>query len=203
MMVFHRHLRLPRLAALLLSLAVMSPVHGDAPPTREQAFARLLDDTGLVYVRPAGFQVIEPAANPVFPYEHALRHREGALEVRYAVRPLAQMVVEYQDPHSAAPEPEHMFPLIFQSLMGRLSRHGHTPHNEYSPQQAREQFNADWAAAALFDVNPEFSGDYRQGLLIAIHRQGRGDAYEVYLFDDYDPVRPLVREAMGSLKFRD
>ena len=38
-------------------------------------------------------------ANPVLPYEHALKHESGALEMRLIIRPLSRMSIDYIDPH--------------------------------------------------------------------------------------------------------
>lgn len=70
------------------------------------------------------------------------------------------------------------------------------PHNP-----APDLFNADWAAAAVFDVNEEFSYRFDQGLLIAMHKTGKADAYVVFLFDDYAEVKSSIKENMVALRF--
>ena len=92
----------------------------------------------------------------MLPYERALRHASGALEIRYIIRLLGRISIDYNDPHNAAPEPNHLFPVLFESLTTLLSGPGSTPSSEYPQSQAIELFNAGWAAAAVFDVNPDF-----------------------------------------------
>jgi len=84
--------------------------------------------------------------------------------------PWGGSVVDYEDPHSAMPDPNHMFSLMFQSLVTRLSDGGHSPTREYPFAQVREKFNADWAAAAEFDIDSGFATNHRQALIIAIHK---------------------------------
>ena len=122
--------------------------HGVAQAT--VTFEELLRESALDFDQPEGFQVLSPRPNPVWPYEAAVRPADGSLEIRYAIRPVARASVDYDDPHSAAPRPDHLFPLLFQTLVTRLSAGGHTPTNQFSAQEARERFNADWAAAAVF-----------------------------------------------------
>jgi tetratricopeptide (TPR) repeat protein len=43
------------------------------------------------------------------------------------------------DPHTAAPEPNHLFPMLFQSLISAFSRGGSSPINEYSAGDARSR----------------------------------------------------------------
>jgi hypothetical protein len=84
-----------------------------------------------------------------------------------------------------------------------LSDRGHTPSREYPARQAREIFNADWAAAALFDANPHFAGDFRLALLVAVHRSQRADAYAIFLFDDQDLAKPRIDASLDALRFAD
>ena len=137
----------------------------------------------------------------MLPYEYALRHDSGGLEIRYIIRPLGRISIDYNDPHNAAPEPNHLFPLLFESLINELSSGGNTPNKEYPQAQARELFNAGWAAAAVFDVNPEFSNDYSQALLIGIHKDNQADAYSLFLYNEYPQVKEIIQGALSTLSF--
>ncbi len=165
-------------------------------------FTALLEEAELVYQPPQGFSAAPPGRTPIMDYEHALRSSGGALEIRVAVRPLKRLRIDYDDPHGSAPDPNHVFPLVFESMASRLAGGTHAPSRAYSPQQARADFNADWAAAAVFDVVDEFSRDYQQGLLLAIHRNNVSDAYVVFLFDDYKAVKPTLNQAMQTVVFK-
>lgn len=135
-------------------------------------------------------------------HEKALRSNNGKLELRYVIRPLARIEIDYNDPHSAVPEPNHMFNMLFHTLIGNLTKRGsRSPTKEYSQTQAKAFFNADWAAVGVFDVVPEYSDDYSQVMRLALHKNGRANAYTVFLFDDYAQVKPMVQQTMSSLKF--
>lgn len=202
-------MRLSFLFSLSLGLALFGTTSAaiDTPPAStpgvESAqltgFDELVREAGLVFEPPPGFQDLQPQMNPVMDYERALRSADGALEVRYAVRPLPRLRIEYDDPHGSVPDPNHIFPLMFESLASRLAAGRHSPSREYSAEDAVKKFNADWAAAAVFDVNPEFQSKYRQGLVLGLHKNRRSDAYVVILFNDYERVKPRLEEAMHSL----
>jgi len=164
-------------------------------------FAQLMGESGLALTPPPGFTPIKPPAPPVLPYEHALRHVSGKLEIRYIIRPLGRISIDYSDPHNAAPEPNHLFPLLFESLINALSSGGNTPNTEYPPSQALELFNAGWAAAAVFDVNPDFSDAYTQALLIGMHKDGQADAYTLFLYNEYSQAKEFIQGALSSLSF--
>jgi len=200
----------PLLAALLSTLVPVTawpenpgPAGGaEADATRTTpTFEQLLAESGMMLEMPKGLEPAEIRPNRLFRYDKALVSRDSALEIRYAVRPLGRIVIDYQDPHSATPDPNHMFPVMFQSLVTLLSGGGHSPTREYPAQQARERFNADWAAAAVFDVSPELEADQKQALLLALHRNGLADAYAVFLFDDHEKAKPRIDSYLRALRF--
>lgn len=179
--------------AWILLLPVMALASAD--------FDALLDEAELSFNPPPGFRELPPGRTPVFDFEKAVRSPEGDLEIRFAVRPLKRLRIDYDDPHGAVPDPNHIFPLVFESLASRLAGGRHAPSNAYPPDQARERFNADWAAAAVFDTIPDFDTRFRQGLLVAVHRNRVADAYSVLLFDDYHAVKGGIDRAMATLTF--
>lgn len=187
---------------LLLLLSVLPGWLGaDQSSGVDMGFETLLVEGELVFTRPAGFVDLPAGRTPILDYEYALRSAEGDLEIRLAVRPLKRLRIDYDDPHGAAPNPNHVFPLVFESLATRLAVGAHAPSNAYPPEQAWEKFNADWAAAAIFDTVDDFSTAHQQGLLVAIHRNKVSDAYLVFLFDDYQLIKEKLNAAMGTLVF--
>jgi hypothetical protein len=178
-----------------------APLAGEA--TRPALdFSRLIADAGMQYTPPAQFAEAALRPNALWAYEHAVRSADGVMEIRYAVRPIEQMRIAYDDPHSNAPEPNHIFPMMFQTLIGLLSDGKHTPSREYPQQQAGEKFNAEWAAAALFDVDTRFNTEHRIALMLALHKSGLADAYVIFLFDDYQVAKPLIDANMTTLVFQ-
>ena len=172
-----------------------------APAEGPPAFPDLLAEAQMRLDVPEGFVSVPVRPNPLFLYDSALASPDGAIEVRYVVRPLSRIVVDYDDPHSSVPDPNHMFPLMFQSMVTLLSNGRHSPTGEYPPGQARERFNADWAAAAVFDMSVEFDASQRQALVVAMHKNRLADAYAIFLFDDYQQVKPQIDQTLGALRF--
>ena len=185
---------------LSLALTVLLPAHAGQVDRAE--FSDLLNEAGLGFSQPRDFRSIETRPSGLFPYEHAIRRDDKLLEVRYAIRPLSRIEINYEDPHNAAPEPNHVFTMMFTALIGQLSKGGSSPHREYRAEDARQKYNADWAALSVFDIEPEYSADYSQAFLVALHKNNLSDAYLVILFNDYQQIKPLLDEAMLSLRFK-
>jgi hypothetical protein len=165
-------------------------------------FAALLQESGLRMTKIPGFKEIPPARDDVLPYEYALRHISDLMEIRYSIRPIKRIKVDYEDPHNNAPEPNHLFNMMFETIVTQLSDGGHSPRREYPAEQSNKRFNAGWAAAAVFDVNEEYSGQYRQGLLLTLHKDNQADAYIVFLYNDYAKVKKIINNSMSSLRFK-
>ena len=164
-------------------------------------FDSLLTESELVFSKPEKFEDLPAGSNAVMNYEKAVRSPDRTLEIRFAVRPIKRMKIDYIDPHGAVPDPNHIFPLVFESLVSRLSAGSYSPSREYSVDDAQKYFNADWAAAAVFDTSPEFNTDFTQGFALALHRSKVSDAYIIFLFDDYSRIKPLMDRAMTSLVY--
>jgi hypothetical protein len=172
------------------------------PPSEvtRKAFEKLLLDSKLNYSLPEGFKEIAPRPNELLPYEWSLYHQGSGLEVRLSVRPLKQIKIEYRDPHSSAPEPNHIFSMMYQTILQRISGHGLEAKKQFAKEGLRV-FNADWASAAAEIPNPDYTK--RKGLFVlAIHANDKADAYLVFLYDDYQKAKPWIKKAFRTLRFQ-
>ena len=75
------------------------------------------------------------------------------------------------------------------------------PSSTFSSSDAESNFNAQWAAATVFDVVPEFSADYRSALLIVMHKNQLADAYTLFLYNDHEQAKTLINAALSTLAF--
>ena len=180
--------------------AISLPAWGN--DSADALFGGLLEESGMMLTCNDGYVAVPPASNELLSYEKALRTEDGVMEIRFSIRPLARITIDYEDPHNAAPEPEHLFPLLFQSLTDDLSGGMHSPNREFTREQAQQLFNADWAAASTFDVIPEYKADYKHAFMVAMHGVGRADAYTVMLFNNYEMDKDAIQEGMSCLLFR-
>ncbi len=180
------------------------PRAGGLPATPAEAdeldFAALLEEAGMVFDLPEGFVEIGPGTSEVMPWEQAIRHPETGLQARYSIRPLGRVVIDYEDPHSAPPDPEHVFPLVFQRLCERLSRQATGPTSPLTPEDALE-FNADWAAASAMVASSRYTEDFENLFALTLHGNGKADAFVVFCYNDEEAAKPVLKRALHALRF--
>lgn len=185
-------------AVLLLSVSTtLMAGNNDGP------FKQLMEEAELTFSTPDGFTNLPAGSNPFLDFERALRSEDGKLEIRLSIRPIKGIKIDYDDPHGSAPNPNHIFPLAFESLTSTLAGRHYAPSNEYSQDDARSKFNADWAAMSAFDLASGYPSTHKQALFLAVHRNRVADAYMLLLYDDYKSEKKRIKEVMERLRFRD
>lgn len=165
-------------------------------------FRTLLDEAGMEFRAPAGFEPLPVAPDFVMPYEARYRSRDGPLEIRYAIRPIGRIEIDYEDPHNAAPAPNDLFNMLFRALSETLAEGHQVLSRDFPVKVARERFRAGWAAVGVFDLVPGVSDRYRQGMLFALHQNDKADAYMLFLTNDLKGQQARIEAAQTSLRFR-
>ncbi|HHO58110.1 MAG TPA: hypothetical protein ENJ85_02955 [Oceanithermus profundus] len=189
------------LALALLALTWLGGALAAAPAAQD--FAELLDEAGMVYQLPPGYAPAPVEFNPVLPYQHRVVSDDGQVEIRYVVLPLDRVEIDYDDPHSSAPEPDHLFTLLFPGILTEISGWGRYKSREYPEDEALRLFRADWAAVAVLEVTPEYSPERRQALVVALHRNGHADAYQIFLGNDVKRLGEEAKRVQAALRFRE
>ena len=164
------------------------------------AFEALVARCNMEFVLPQGFQFSPGQSTHGLDYEATLVAESGGLEVRIALRCLADAEVDYQDPHSSKPAPEHIYPLLYTAIVQEIASDPHSASGGFG-ENSLDEFHADWGQMSLLQPKPEFGGAYQSMLFLAIHRRTAADAYLVFLFDDYAAVKDQIQTAMASLHF--
>lgn len=189
-------------ALLLLAACAREPADRPdaAPDVHEASFEELLLAADMEFSVPEGFERLPGGDAITLPYEAALRHADSGLEVRLSIRPLSSVRVEYEDAHSSTPEAEHLYPLMFQSICDGISRTGTGPGGDLDA-TGLEPYRADWGGLRRMQPHAEYAPQEHL-MLLALHGNGRADAYLVFLYDDPDAAREPLKEALRCLRFR-
>ncbi len=176
-----------------------------APSTQNEApasFSRLVKEAGITLRIPKGWKRIAPPPNPWFDFDRAWTSPDGALEIRLAVRPISRMVLDYDDPHSSAPDPNDMHGLMFTAMIGQFARQGEMPSRDLPRAMARRTFNADWAAMAAFGADPALNTRHGEAMLLALHKHRTADVFVLFLYDDPQKTKPLLKKLLTFVRFR-
>lgn len=198
-----RGMRLPAFVVALAALVVLSLPVAPSAGAQDMDFGKLLDEADVELEIPADFEEMPVPDTEVFSFEKAWRRKDGSVEIRLALRPIRRMVIDYTDPHSSAPDPNDMYPLMFTAMIGQFARQGEMPVREVPFEAARRTFRADWASIAMFGVDPALNTTHREGMLLALHKNRTADAYLLILYDDPDHSRRLLKELVKVVRFRE
>ena len=177
----------------------LTPAAQDAAPV---SFDRLMKEAGIVLSLPEGWKAVTPPSNPWFDFDRAWKSPDGTMEIRLAVRPIARMVLDYEDPHSSAPDPNDMHGLMFTAMIGQFARQGEMPSRDLPRALARKTFNADWAAMAAFGADPALNTQHREGMLLALHKHRTADVFVLFLYDDPERSKPLLKDLLKVVRFK-
>ncbi len=173
----------------------------DIANNKLQQFNTLLKEAGLIYRSPKGFRETNVEPFYLMPHEKALISEDGKIEVRYIIRPLNRIQIDYEDPHNSAPHPNDLFEMLFRTLTEALAEDNYIISRAYTVDQSRKLFNAGWGSVAVFDIPKDSGIKFKQVLFIAIHQNDMADAYIVCLTNDLNAAKPLIKDIKQSLKF--
>ncbi len=192
-----------RKTLLLCLLIIFSAFSVDVMAENKSAdlFITLLQEGELEFNRPKGFSELPLEDDFLLPYEKRMISDDGKIELRYSVRPLGRIEIDYDDPHSSAPAPNDLFEMLFRSITEAMARDSHPISRAYLPMDAKKDFNAGWVSVAVFDVDTQTSKDFTQAMLIAIHQNNKADAYTLILTNDLQQEKQRMKALQHSLKF--
>lgn len=167
-------------------------------------FYAALSEGGMEFRLPAGFEAVPVRENPHLAYQYAIRSMDGTLEVRYRVYPLEPFFDDYdacvhRDGCSMV-HPDDLGRGVFLVNVANVADETGPPHM-FPPLGVRLEFGAHWGAVAWFQPRSTFADGFSDGLMIALHRDGRADAAVVALFQDVDAASVAWEAAFHALRF--
>jgi len=164
-------------------------------------FERILEEAGMSFTLPQGYREAPVIPNPVLVYHHRVENPQKGVEIRYLIAPIGRIEIDYDDPHASAPEPNHIFSLLFPGILTQISIDGRYSEKEYPGLEALRLFGADWAAVGTLTPNPEFA-PYAHCVVVAMHKNDRADAFEFFLANDLETLKKEVIAHQAALRFR-
>ncbi|GAB3412967.1 hypothetical protein [Niabella aquatica] len=167
---------------------------------QNQQFKKLLEEGGLEFTMPDGFDTIATRQNPDMNYELVLQSKNDSFEIRYAIRPLKKRVEEFEkmaadstktNISSAKSHPNKMYKMTLMAVLINTSlqqQGSNTPTiprlSEFKPEAVKNEFNADWGAMSGYPPRASFDSTYKNCMTVALHRDNASDVYIFYLFNN-------------------
>jgi hypothetical protein len=158
---------------LLIGIGLV-PLRGQIVP--DTAFARLLTAMQLEIIQPleSDYRLVRTTENDLLACPLAIRSRREKLEIRFAVRPAAEMGYLADAPHVAA-----------GTLAANLASNDEDAFlavHSLAAEAVRELYGADWLKIYTFPPKRSFS-ESENCQMIALYREGIGMAYIFLLFN--------------------
>lgn len=189
----------------LLFVALSSFASDNHPP---KDFTDLLERAGMMFQMPQGLIECATIENRQMNYEFALKHQNKKFEVRYAIRPLSQLIRDYKEkekskkPGEIVINPNTFYNSLFQATVLNISGGVLPKFSIFDKASVKNDFNADWGATTFVKVGKEFGQEYNYCMVVTIHKDDLGDAYIFYMADNIDVAIELAESAFFSLKFK-
>jgi hypothetical protein len=195
--------KIKTLSTVFLFLVLTAFTSDNSP----KAFKDLLGRAKLTFQKPAGLEETKIIENRQMNYEYAIKYPKKKFEVRYAIRPLDNLLSDYEEkeknkkPGDINIHPNKLYSSLLQVTAMNISG-GKLPEiSVFDKQAVKQEFNADWGATTFVEVGKEFGQDYKYCMIVAIHKDNFADAYYFYLSDSKDGFDELMEPAFHSLKF--
>lgn len=173
-----------------------------------KTFTDLLNRGKLTFQEPAGFVKTPTIENSQMNYEYAIKHPKKNFEVRYAIRPLDNLLRDHEEKEKNKKSGDiHIHPnKLCSSLLQMTTLNisgGQLPEvTVFDKEAVKQEFNADWGATTFVEVGKEFGQEYKYCMIVAIHKDNFADAYFFYLSDTKDGFDELMNPAFHSLNFK-
>jgi hypothetical protein len=169
-------------------------------------FEQLLQETGMRFAQPHGFTPVSVVPGG-WVYHHAVQSPSGNLEIRYRIDSLPRLATERAHAQRgmtvlASVDLNQIYGANAMATLFNLSGGQERPLSAFPVEAVRAEFGADWGAISDFLLPQEsFGGEYRVGVLIALHRDDRADAYVLGLLRTPGVEFDLLQQNFYALTF--
>ena len=184
-------------------LGIISSVYGQ----NYSEFKSILDDCGMNFTKPNGFDECKVIDNNDMGYEYALKYTDKDFEVRFSIRPIryknyANDTVK-NEMEGQRPFRNSQYEIIFKTVMLNLTGGIEYKYTVFDNNSVKTEFNADWGATTFLDLNPngEFGKGYKYCMMVTIHKNDIADAYYFYLSNSKDKFMDYVDPLFHILRF--
>jgi hypothetical protein len=177
-------------------------------PDLPKEFLQLLERASMKFDEPTGYKRINPIENNQMNYEIAYKHPTKRFEVRYAIRPMDNLLKEHQIREKSKNKgdinihPNKWYKSVFEATILNISGGQLPEYSIFDKEAVKREFNADWGATVGVTLEKEFGQGYKYCLVVFIHKDNLGDAFVFYLYDNKDLISEEMMPVFHNLKFK-
>jgi hypothetical protein len=171
-------------------------------------FSELLERANMVFRVMDGFHETKPIQNSQMNYEFAVMNKNKDFEIRYAIRPLDNLIKEYEElerkkkPGDANVNPNNYYPITFQATVMNISGGTYKEPSIFDKTSVNNEFNADWGASTFIEVGKDFGQEYKYCMIVALHKKNVADAYLFFLTYKKEIMENNINKVFYTIKFK-
>jgi len=172
-----------------------------------ESFTDGLNRAQMTFDMPEGFTETEPIQNPHMLYEYALKHNTEKFEVRYAIRPIDEMLRSYKENEENKKEgdvnidPNTMSEAIAMAVGFNIS--GNMPKmGPFDADAVKREFNADKGYTTFVEAREGFDNGYKYCMMVCIFKENLGNAFYFYMADNQETLVKMMPGVFHTLKFK-
>ncbi|MEO6521081.1 MAG: hypothetical protein ABIN91_05355 [Mucilaginibacter sp.] len=170
-------------------------------------FTKLLNRAGMTFEAPEGWVETPVINNNQMHYNYAIKYPGKDFEVRYTVRPMDTLLMQYQkmvqQRGTVMIHPNKYFGTALMATMINISSGEKAPQTRtYDSVAVKKEFNADRGMFALTYTKKDFGQDYRFCNVIALQKDNVAYAYCFIMFNNQDDFKALAPVVYHALKFK-
>jgi hypothetical protein len=171
-------------------------------------FTDLLEKAEMTFDQPSEYSQTQPIENLQMNYDYALINDAKDFEIRYAIKPLDEMLKNYNEREKNKKSgdmninPNKLYAAFFQAIVFNVSGGKMAKISEFNPEEVKKEFNADRGAITMVEVGKEFGQNYKYCFLVTIHKDDVGDAYCFYLSNTKEGIAKNMQASFHSLRFK-
>lgn len=184
------------------AIAIVGAIADDTSKPTTMSLPMLLIETGMDLEMPHDFAGGLTHSSHGLLYDRAIISENGKVELRVAVRPIARMNIDYDDPHGAIPHPNGLSELLMDAYLDRVAVSRKVRH-ELATTTACEEYGADKVWIQRFVARGSFSPRRPNGILLTLHRDDRADAFMSVLWSSDEDAVALIKQSVHALRFDD
>lgn len=189
---------------LICMLVALSSYATDDLP---KAFTDLLERAQMTFVVPDGYVDTELVENNHMLYEYAVKHPTEKFEIRYAIRPIDDMLKDYEEWKANPQEgvvkvdPRGLYPAIAAAVGFNIAEKMSNGGQPFPEESVKNEFGADAGMHIMVEPREAFSNGYKHCMMVAINKAEQGTAFIFYMFDDPNTFARLAMPVFYKLRF--